>query len=170
MSIARKTKEEPENIATDPDVVRQVTSGRAIGDVIGTTITEEEIRAAGCPVEINRYASVLAEDYGILSEFPGPAALPLIIVRRAVLQRTLIAYADRAGVPFRWGHNMESLEQTEGGVKVRFANGVVEEGSFVVGCDGLHSNVRKTLFGDAKADFTGIACVRSNMDMTLSLR
>lgn len=63
-------------------------------------------------------------------------------------------------MPFRWNHNMESLEQTADGVKVRFANGVVEEGSFVVGCDGLHSNVRKALFGAEKADYTGLACVR----------
>ena len=57
---------------------------------------------------------------------------------------------------------MESLEQTEHSVKVRFANGVEEEGSFVVGCDGLHSNVRKVLFGVDKPDFTGLVSVRDD--------
>lgn len=125
----------------------------------------EEIHAAGNPAETVRYASVLPEDYGILSEFSGSVALqhptdPLpIAIRRAFLLKTLTTYTEKAGVLLRWGHNMESLEQTENGVKVRFTNGVEEEGSFVVGCDGLHSNIRKALFGYAKADFTGLACV-----------
>lgn len=126
----------------------------------------EEIRAAGSPIEAFRNVSVMPEDYGILSELSGPAATPNldgplpIGIRRAVLLKTLAAYAEKAGVSLRWNHNMESLEQTEEGVKVRFANGAEEEGSFVVGCDGLHSNVRKVLFGDEKAGFTGLACVR----------
>lgn len=123
----------------------------------------EELRAAGSPVEMFSYMSVVPEDHGVLCEFPSrppqsgkPQA---IMVRRAALLKILAAYAEKAGVPLRWNHNMESLEQTEDGVKVRFTNGVEEEGSFVVGCDGLHSNVRKALFGDEKADFTGLACV-----------
>lgn len=125
-----------------------------------------EVRAAGSPIETICNASVLPEDYGVLSEFSGSVAsripggpLP-IVIRRAVLLKTLAASAEKAGVPLRWGHNMESLEQTDNGVKVRFTNGVEEEGSFVVGCDGLHSNVRKALFGAEEADFTGLACVR----------
>lgn len=145
-------------------------NGQAVLDKIPGLL--EEVRAVGSPTELICNASVLPEDYGVLSEFPGSAATripggPLsIAIRREVLLKTLAAYAEKAGVPLRWGHNMESLEQTEDGVKVRFTNGVEEEGSFVVGCDGLRSSVRKILFGSQEADFTGLACVRFTQSST----
>lgn len=51
------------------------------------------------------------------------------------------------------------LEQTDTTVRVTFENGVSDFGSFVVGCDGLHSSTRKELFGEAKASYTGLTQV-----------
>ncbi len=40
---------------------------------------------------------------------------------------------------------------------VGFANGKTDTASFVMGCDGLHSDTRKTLFGKEAVSFTGLA-------------
>lgn len=48
-------------------------------------------------------------------------------------------------------------------VKVSFENGVTDVGSFIIGCDGLHSNARKEIFGSEKADYTGLTQVRSTL-------
>ncbi|KAG1753021.1 hypothetical protein EDB19DRAFT_981046 [Suillus lakei] len=82
---------------------------------------------------------------------------PLIGVRRADFQRLLIDTAERHGIEIIWGHQAIEFEQSEDAVEVTFANGTKDTASFVVGCDGLHSNTRIALFGKEKADFTGLA-------------
>ncbi|KAG1751627.1 uncharacterized protein EDB91DRAFT_1106403 [Suillus paluster] len=81
---------------------------------------------------------------------------PLMGVRRAELHRLLIDTAEKHGVEIKWGHQAIEFEQSEDAVQVTFANGVKDVASFVVGCDGLHSNTRIALFGKEKADFTGL--------------
>ncbi|KAG0706056.1 hypothetical protein DFH29DRAFT_872555 [Suillus ampliporus] len=82
---------------------------------------------------------------------------PLMGVQRAELQRLLIDTAEKHGIEIKWGHQAIEFEQTEDAVEVTFANGAKDTASFVVGCDGLHSNTRIALFGKEKADFTGLA-------------
>lgn len=86
---------------------------------------------------------------------------PFIGVRRAEFQRFLIDTAEKHGIEIKWGHQAIEYEQSEDAVEVTFANGVKDTASFVVGCDGLHSNTRIALFGKEKADFTGLVQVRS---------
>ncbi|KAI0707815.1 FAD/NAD(P)-binding domain-containing protein [Earliella scabrosa] len=76
--------------------------------------------------------------------------------RRPVFLRTLIEAAQERGVPVHFGHQVVDLEQHDESVTVKFANGSTAEGSFVVGCDGLHSNTRICLFGREEATFTGL--------------
>lgn len=71
----------------------------------------------------------------------------------------MIEMAEKAGVRVLWGHKLEALEQGEDNVAVTFANGVKETFSFVVGCDGLHSNTRSCLFGEQPTSYTGFAQV-----------
>ena len=80
-------------------------------------------------------------------------------VRRPVFLRALIEEAQARGVPVVFGHQLVGFEQHEDGVTVRFANGKTDTGSFVVGCDGLHSNTRVTLFGEEAVSFTGLTQV-----------
>ncbi|KAG1838535.1 hypothetical protein DFJ58DRAFT_813989 [Suillus subalutaceus] len=81
---------------------------------------------------------------------------PLIGVRRPEFQQLLIDTAKKYGVEIKWSHQAIEFEQSEDTVKVTFANGTKDTASFVVGCDGLHSNTRITLFGKEKVDFTGM--------------
>ncbi|KAH9917931.1 FAD/NAD(P)-binding domain-containing protein [Epithele typhae] len=77
-------------------------------------------------------------------------------VRRSVLTSALAKGAEARGVPVRYGHHLVRFEEKEGSVVVHFANGATDEGSFLVGCDGLHSNTRVGLFGKEEATFTGL--------------
>ncbi|GJE95033.1 FAD/NAD(P)-binding domain-containing protein [Phanerochaete sordida] len=99
--------------------------------------------------------SALAEDTGVLAQIAN-AGHSVFGTKRSALQDVLVAAAERAQVPVRWGHHLKGLEQSDDAVTLRFANGAEETVSFVVGCDGLHSDTRKALFGDAPADYTGL--------------
>jgi salicylate hydroxylase len=85
---------------------------------------------------------------------------PLIGVRRAEFQKLLIDMAEKHGIEVKWGHQAVEFEQSEDAVEVTFVNGAKDTASFVVGCDGLHSNTRTALFGKEKANFTGLVQVR----------
>jgi 2-polyprenyl-6-methoxyphenol hydroxylase-like FAD-dependent oxidoreductase len=76
------------------------------------------------------------------------------VLRDAVLQRL-----GRASV--RTGHVFNSFTQQEGGVKARFKRpngaGVTVTGDVLIGCDGIHSAVRRQLFpGDAGLKWNGV--------------
>lgn len=88
-----------------------------------------------------------------------PDAPGAITMRRHVLQQQLVDFAEKLGIPVQWSHELENLVQDDEGISVTFANGVQERFSFVVGCDGLRSNTRRSLFGEQPADYTGLATV-----------
>ncbi|KAI0656544.1 FAD/NAD(P)-binding domain-containing protein [Cubamyces menziesii] len=81
-------------------------------------------------------------------------------VRRPLFLQALIDAAQAHGIPILFGHQLVAVDGHEGTdaerVVVRFANGHTDEASFVVGCDGLHSNTRACLFGKEAAMFTGL--------------
>ncbi|KAH7926526.1 FAD/NAD(P)-binding domain-containing protein [Leucogyrophana mollusca] len=77
-------------------------------------------------------------------------------VRRADFHNLLVETAKEHGIEFKWGHQAVGFDQSDDEVRVTFANGESDVASFVVGCDGLHSNTRIALFGHDKADFTGL--------------
>ena len=119
----------------------------------------------GLALDYFHFYTVLPEDKGVLAELDSPkrgreaTGYGTIGIRRSVLQRALTQGAETTGVEIKWGHHLKSLEQTEDGVILKFANGAQESVSFVVGCDGLHSDTRKCLFGEQPADFTGLTQV-----------
>ncbi|GBE81426.1 FAD/NAD(P)-binding domain-containing protein [Sparassis crispa] len=110
------------------------------------------------------FCSSLSEDEGLLAETDAPSMLPELVgpgmcvlgVHRATFCRTLVEEAESHGVQIVWGHQVVGLTQSEDSVELAFANGKTDTASFVVGCDGLHSNTRISLFGEEKADFTGL--------------
>ena len=107
----------------------------------------------GAPIERMIYHSVLPEDEGLLGKvrITGP-----IGVQRPTFHRRLVDLAQEHGVEIVWGHQLVALEQHEESVTVTFQNGKTDTASFVVGCDGIHSNTRACLFGKEAADFTGL--------------
>ena len=110
------------------------------------------------PFDNVEFYSVLPEDKGLIATIQAGGQGPRSI-RRSDLTRSLIEFAQKLGVEVKWSHHLESLEQTDDSVSVKFANGVQETFSFVVGCDGLHSATRRSLFGKQSAMYTGVSQV-----------
>jgi salicylate hydroxylase len=108
----------------------------------------------------------LQEDEGLLGENDVPANVrdafgyPMRGVRRTELLQHLVNTAEIQGTPIHWDHRLIDIEQSDGGVKVTFANGFTDTGSFLVGCDGLHSVARTVLFGEGPITFLGLTQLR----------
>ncbi|KAI0329204.1 FAD/NAD-P-binding domain-containing protein [Cubamyces sp. BRFM 1775] len=119
-------------------------------------------KVVGGRIEEIIHYSVLPEDLGELLSSDGPARAEVEEgfgvrgVRRTVLHHVLLEHAKALGIPIIFGHQLMSLDEAAKSVRVTFANGKTSTASFVVGCDGLHSNTRECLFGKQEPLFTGL--------------
>jgi 2-polyprenyl-6-methoxyphenol hydroxylase-like FAD-dependent oxidoreductase len=76
-------------------------------------------------------------------------------ISRRILHDVLYEGAQAAGVNFRMGLTIESIDNTDEGVTVTFTDGSTGHYDLLVGADGVNSNVRKLVFGDYKPRYTG---------------
>ena len=84
---------------------------------------------------------------------------PQLSIHRADLHRVLLeAVRERAGADsVLLGSKCRSIEEKQDRVSVRFENGATADGCCVVGCDGIHSVVRRHLFpGEGPPGYQGI--------------
>src|SRR5687768_4007942 len=76
----------------------------------------------------------------------------------ALVHRAQLLGALLRGVPpehIRFGIMLKKLESLENGVRVELENGEVLEADLLVGADGIHSEVRRRLFGDIRPIYMG---------------
>jgi 2-polyprenyl-6-methoxyphenol hydroxylase-like FAD-dependent oxidoreductase len=131
-----------------------------------------ELRSSGMPVDVEDAAFGVAERMGVLPRlrdaatcvkgvvFVGKdgrrvAGVNLSIndkrcveVPRSDLAHILYEAAVRAGeVEVLFDDSVVAIDQDEGGVDVAFERAAARRFDCVVGCDGLHSNVRRIAFG-----------------------
>lgn len=66
-------------------------------------------------------------------------------MKRSDLYRVLHDEARRRGVRIEHGKRLVAAEQTGEGVRAMFADGSVATGDVLIGCDGVHSTVRKLI-------------------------
>jgi len=93
-----------------------------------------------------------------------PGWPPMNGIPRPILHEILQNAVLGSGANVKVGEIVTSLVQREGGVDVTFSDG--ESGSYdlLVGADGLYSQTREVLFGDAvRPKYTGQACFRYNL-------
>jgi 2-polyprenyl-6-methoxyphenol hydroxylase-like FAD-dependent oxidoreductase len=83
---------------------------------------------------------------------------PTISILRWELRDALLAALG--GDDVHLGRRCVGLEQDEDGVTVRFADGREERAALVVGADGMHSHVARTVLGDVELDYTGLTSWR----------
>jgi 2-polyprenyl-6-methoxyphenol hydroxylase-like FAD-dependent oxidoreductase len=81
-----------------------------------------------------------------------------VLLKRGVLNRGLREAVGRHGVPVQFGKRLMGIETpARGGVVARFEDGTEVQGDFLVGCDGIHSRTRRSLFPNApEPKYTGI--------------
>lgn len=64
---------------------------------------------------------------------------------RKLLVQTLLEGLGKNTSKIRTGAGVEDIEMTETGVRVHLSDGSVEEGSIVIGTDGVHSKTREIM-------------------------
>lgn len=84
---------------------------------------------------------------------------PQLTIHRADLLKALEAMLPAEVI--RLGKRATGVEYDADGVLVRFADGSGQKVDAVVGADGIHSAVRKALFGPDRPKFTGLVSYRS---------
>jgi 2-polyprenyl-6-methoxyphenol hydroxylase-like FAD-dependent oxidoreductase len=112
------------------------------------------------------FADAAGKQFGELNmpRLSGPEYPATVAIARSALHNVLIGAAERLGASIRLGATVTSLEQSEHAVEVIFSNGKRGTYNFVVGCDGLHSAVRKLAFKEVPGEnFTGLAVWRATM-------
>jgi len=101
------------------------------------------------------------------SQFPDIPADQLTAVDRNTFRRGLLTGLDDV---VRFGRTVSSYQVTGSGrVRVEFAEGGSDEGSLLVGADGVGSAIRRQLLPDAVVDDFGLRCVYGRMPLTGSL-
>jgi len=90
---------------------------------------------------------------------------PYFTLHRADLHQKL-ADTVRALKPdaIRLNHKVESFSQQNGKVRVQAVGGETCEGDLLVGADGVHSRVRRALFGPDEPVFSGVMAWRGVID------
>lgn len=84
---------------------------------------------------------------------------PQLTIHRADLLDSLESAVGADAV--RLGHQLESCDVSGDGVSLRFADGSTDEVDVVVGADGIHSAVRRSILGEERPEFTGTVAYRA---------
>ncbi|KAF8488077.1 hypothetical protein JB92DRAFT_3018283 [Gautieria morchelliformis] len=115
-------------------------------------------RNIATPVEVLSYRTDAGPliNSDVPSKIPNHFGYPFAGVKRSVFLKYLVESVLTHGIEVRFGHPLASLEQGEDSVTAIFENEQSVKGSFVVGCDGLHSRTRAALFGNETAEYTGM--------------
>jgi len=139
-------------------------------DLVGLA---HDVIAAGRPLErlLSRSQTTgkVFIDSDIPSTFPEKTGWPMVIVNRSVYHKFLVDSCEKKGAPVKWGKNLKDVKQEGEKVTAFFADGSTDEGDLLIGCDGLHSNVRDALFGKTPASFTGVISVSGFTPFATSL-
>ena len=75
----------------------------------------------------------------------------MIILRREELINSLIKKVTSKGIQIEFGKKLVNVKETKNGVSAYFEDGTSVESDFLVGCDGMKSKTRKTVFPKANS-------------------
>ena len=84
---------------------------------------------------------------------------PYLNIHRGDLHHVLAKVIAPERIAF--GHQLTGLDERNGSTTLTFANGITVEADIVIGADGLHSKVRRSLLGDAPPRFVGALAQRA---------
>ena len=90
---------------------------------------------------------------------------PYLLAHRGDLHAALASAVPEECI--KLNHKLVGLDETDGGVRLAFANGASGVADAVVGADGVHSVVRDLLFGTSPVNFTGRIAYRTTYPSAL---
>lgn len=88
-----------------------------------------------------------------------------VSIHRGKLQEILLQNANKSLI--LTGKRLKNIHYTEGVTQIHFEDGTYAAADIVIGADGIHSNVRKQLFGDIPLRYSGQTCWRGIAKMRL---
>ncbi|KAK7039308.1 FAD/NAD(P)-binding domain-containing protein [Favolaschia claudopus] len=119
-------------------------------------------KLSGMPIDKSTMFSIVPSDERLLVELEFPEqvrqhyGVGLMGVQRSKFLALLVDTVIEHGIELHFERQVVDVETTDEYARVKLNTGETDTASFVVGCDGLHSNVRTALFGMQQATFTGL--------------
>lgn len=146
--------------------------GDAVGAFMGITPNGQDVLRT-----LGLYDTVLADGYqtngfhftNTTGKSFGTVPADTVTIKRGLLTKSLREAAESAKIPIHWGKRLRDVRMTpEGGVVAEFEDDSIAEGDILLGCDGIHSAVRKAVFpGAATPGFTGLISCSSYANVDL---
>jgi 2-polyprenyl-6-methoxyphenol hydroxylase-like FAD-dependent oxidoreductase len=109
-----------------------------------------ELRAIRYPIDALQFVDGNGQVYAAVPISRVSHALDgnYVYLRRSDLERILFDRVTASGVEVRFGREIKSLSQSQDAVHVTFDDGSEADFALVFGADGVHSNVRRLVFGE----------------------
>jgi FAD-dependent urate hydroxylase len=120
-------------------------NGLAVLETLGVAAAVEK---AGSPTTSTAFLNHRGKQLG-----ENPAET--VLLKRGMLNQALRESALERGIKVEFGKFFKSVEESDDGVLVHFADGSTATGDFLVGCDGIHSKTRYTVLPDAPRPLAG---------------
>lgn len=82
----------------------------------------------------------------------------LLRIKRAEVLAGLLEAAQTAGISVQYGKSLTAIEEREDGVTATFSDGTSDSADILLGCDGIHSSVRRLYVDPSQTpEYTGFA-------------
>jgi 2-polyprenyl-6-methoxyphenol hydroxylase-like FAD-dependent oxidoreductase len=123
----------------------------------------EDVKRAGIEIssaELHDYRTGLLQTV----ETRGSRGWTNVAIHRQVLQQIL---ADHAKTEIQFGHELQTLAQTDSDVLLQFSNSTTHRAGVVLGADGIHSAARRALFPDTRLRYSGQTSWRATVAFEL---
>lgn len=122
-------------------------NGLAVLQLLGL---DERVRNGGTPTTSIIFQNHVGKELGNNPE-------TVTLLKRGVLNRSLREAAQERGIAVVFGKRLQRVESSATSVTAYFEDGSQETGDLLIGCDGIHSATRRSIFPEAKnPEYTGI--------------
>ena len=124
-------------------------SGWDVAERMGLT---DELRAIHYPIDALQFVDSEGKIYASVPIERVRHALggKYVYLRRSDLERILHDRAQAAGIAIRYGSVVTGLRETANAVRATFVDGAEADFALVFGADGVHSGVRRLVFGEER--------------------
>ncbi|KFA55628.1 hypothetical protein S40293_10046 [Stachybotrys chartarum IBT 40293] len=79
-------------------------------------------------------------------------------IKRTDLLDVLLDEAENAKIPVRYNKQLTTIDDGDAGVEIRFSDGTTDLADILIGCDGIHSAVRRLYVDPLQApEYTGMS-------------
>jgi len=139
------------------------------GGALGLAPNGMNVLAAAGVVEQVRDASVTGSEWAFENQYgkllacmsggdPTRYGQPSVMITRAALHRAIVEHAETQSIPINYNKRLVDIEDIPGHpIVAHFADGTSAEGDFIVGADGIRSQVRQIVMPEApKPSYTGM--------------